>query len=111
MVNTRKVAYEVQTVNTAHTVEQALPEEVRLSGEGSFFRQHLWLVWLGAAVIALAAVTWGLVWLAVAVVVATVSWGVVTSVDRVGREFFSKGQDVVVTLNTMARVLRSRDLA
>ena len=55
--------------------------------------------------------SWGLAWLGVVVVVlAAVSWGLVTYVDRVGREFFSKGQDVVVTLNTMARA-PSRDLA
>src|SRR5947209_8329941 len=110
MAKTRKVAYEAQPINTARPVEKALPAEVRLSGGGSFFRRHRWLVWLGAVVVA--AVSWDLAWLGVAVVVvAAVSWGVMTYVDRVGREFFSKGQDVVVTLSTIARVLRSRDLA
>src|SRR5215470_1750129 len=111
MVNTRKVAYEAQTVNTTHTAEKALPEEARLSG-GSFFHWHGWPVWLGVATVVVAAVSWGLAWLGVTVVLcAAVSWGLVTYVDRVGREFFCKGQDVVVTLNTMARALRSRDLA
>src|SRR5262249_47857648 len=79
---------------------------------GSFFHWHRWLVWLGVAAVVLAAVSWGLAWLGVTVVLcAAVSWGLVTYVDRVGREFFCKGQDVVVTLNTIARALRSRDLA
>ena len=38
------------------------------------------------------------------------SWGVVTYVDRIGREFFSKGQDVVGAQHD-GRVLRNRDLA
>jgi hypothetical protein len=112
MAKTRKVADEVQTVHTAHTAEKALPAEVRLADGGRWFGRYRWLVWLGAAVVGVAAVSWGLAWLGVVVVgVAAVSWGVVTYVDRVGREFFSKGQDVVATLSTMARVLRSRDLA
>ena len=50
MVKTRKAAYEVQTVNTARPVEQALPAEARLSG-ARFCHWHRWLVWLGAAVV------------------------------------------------------------
>src|SRR5262245_39073372 len=109
MAKTRKGAYEAQTVNTARPVEQALPAEARLSGGDRFVGRHQWLVWLGAAVVVGAAASWGLAWLGVAVVGAAVaSWGLVTYVDRVGQEFFSKGQDVVVTLSTIARVLRSR---
>jgi hypothetical protein len=63
MANMSKVASEAQPVNTARTVEKALPEEVHLSGEALLFRRHRWLVWLGAAVVVLAAVSWGLVWL------------------------------------------------
>src|SRR5262245_52797826 len=111
MAKMRKVAYEAQTFHTAHTAEQALPAEVRLSGEGGFFRRHRWLVWLGALVV-VAAMSWALAWLGVAVVVVVaMSWGLITYVDRVGREFFVKGQDVLGVRNTMARVLRSRDLA
>jgi hypothetical protein len=38
-------------------------------------------------------------------------WGVMTYVDRVGREFFSKGRDTVEILNAMARGLYARDLS
>jgi hypothetical protein len=95
MAKMRKVAYEARAVDTSGSVEQALSEEPRLSGGGRFVRRHRWLVWLGAVVAVLVAL----------------AWGVVTYVDRVGWEFFYKGQDVVVTLNTMARMLRVRDLA
>jgi hypothetical protein len=111
MVQTRQVAAEAHTVNTASTAEQAIPAEVCLSGEDGFFRRYRWLVWLGAVVV-VTTVSWNLPWLGGAVVVvAALSWSLMTYVDRVGREFFSKGQEVVVRLNSMARVLRSRDLA
>jgi len=95
MAKTRKAAYEARTVDTSRTVEKALPAEVRVAGGGGFFRRHRWLVWLGAAVM----------------VVVVLAWGTVTYVDRVGWEFFYKGQDAVATLNTMARALRAQDLA
>jgi hypothetical protein len=95
MAKTRKAAYETRTGNTSRTVEKALPAEVRLASGGRFFRRHRWLVWLGA----------------VAMAVVVLSWGTVTYVERVGWEFFYKGQEAVATLNTMARALRAQDLA
>src|SRR4029450_5687244 len=93
MANTRKAAYEARTVDTSRTIEKARPPEVRLAGGGRFFRRRRWLIWLGAAL-----------------VVVVLAWGAVTYLDRVGWEFFYKGQDAGATLNTMARALRSRDL-
>ncbi|HEY7493800.1 MAG TPA: VCBS repeat-containing protein, partial [Candidatus Tectomicrobia bacterium] len=110
MANTRKAAYEAQAVDTPRPFEQALSQEARVVGGDGFFGRHRWLVRLGAAVVLLV-LSWGAMPLGVAVVVlAALSWSVVTYVDRVGREFFSRGQAVVVTLNTIARVLHSRDL-
>ena len=45
MVNTRKVAYEVQTVNTTRAGEQALPEEARLSGASFATGTDGWFGW------------------------------------------------------------------
>jgi hypothetical protein len=95
MVHTRKAADKAQTVDASRMIEKASPQEACLSGRGGFFRRHRWLVGLGVAVVLLAALYWGMV----------------TYVDHVGWEFFYKGRDAGITLNTMARVLRAGDLA
>src|SRR5262247_1188228 len=94
MANTRKATAEARTVDTSRTVEKARPAEVRLAGGGRFLRRRRWLVWLGSAL---------------AIVV--LAWVTMIYIDRVGWEFFYKGRDAVATLNTMARALRTRDLA
>jgi ASPIC and UnbV/FG-GAP-like repeat len=95
MATTRKAIYEAETIDTLPTLEKTSPQEGHLSCRGRFFRQHRWLIWLGLML----------------AVSAALLWGVVTYVDRVGWEFFSKGRDAGITLNTMARLLRARDLA
>jgi hypothetical protein len=95
MANTRKAAYKAPAVDTSRILAKPLPEEARLSSRNSFFRRRRWLVWLGVALVLLAALL----------------WATVTYIDRVGWEFFYKGRDAGLTLNAMARVLRARDLA
>jgi hypothetical protein len=84
----------VQVVDTTRSFEKTLPETARRSGGDGFLRRHRWLIWLGAAVVSLV----------------VLSWGVVAYVDRVGWEFFSKGRDAGATLNAMSKALRNRDL-
>src|SRR5262245_41586768 len=95
MASTKKATYKAETIDTSPTSEKTFPTEVHLLGAGRFLRRHRWLIWLGVALAVLAALL----------------WGVVTYVDRVGWEFFSKGRDAGVTLNAMARALRAGDLA
>jgi hypothetical protein len=95
MADTRKAAYEARTIDTSSTVEKARSVEVRGARGDGFLRRHPWLVWLGA----------------VAIVVVILTWGALTYVDRIGWEFFYKGQAAVATLHTMARALRAQDLA
>src|SRR6266850_5421193 len=111
MANTSRTADEAQAVESFRTLEKALPEAARLSTGDRSFHRHRWLVWLGAAVVVSVALYSGMVILGGAgALLAALYWGVMIYVDRVGREFFSKGRDLVVTLNTMARGLRARDL-
>jgi type VI protein secretion system component VasK len=61
MANARKAASEAPAVDTSRILAKALPEEARLSGRNRFFLRNRWLVWLGVALVLLAALLWGMV--------------------------------------------------
>lgn len=95
MAKTRKVTDAVRSTGTSRAGEQGHRQESRQTIQDGFLRRHRWLVWLGAAVA---------LWVVMA-------WGVMAYVDRVGWEFFFKGQNAVAALDMMAKALHHQDLA
>ena len=112
MANTSRTADEAPAGESFRMLAKALPESARLSpGDRSCHRPR-WLVWLGAAVVVSAALYSGLVILGVAAaLLAGLYWGVMTYVDRVGREFSLDQKQTLASLGRQAGALLTLDRA
>jgi hypothetical protein len=90
---------------------KAFLQDAHLSDGGTSLHRLQWRAWLVIVVVVVAAMYYSRPLLGVAVLsVAGLYWAAVMYVSRVGEEFFSKGRDTAVTLSTMAKALRIRDL-